>query len=225
MDGNHAGSAARRLRSTAALFAAGHAYRLGYFYEIGFDLAQLPEDFNQTSFWGFSGGTPLALLWLVATLLVLLAYALLLWVSRVLWKVMTHRWRRLGRLTFPGVTPGRRIETHVKLILGAFLLLFVTYLLAVAYLGMAELQKAGTKKGRELVQAFRTDAVAASAKYGTQLIELRFGLPGDPAVRGYRLLCTQTLCSIYDPDPKIRAIRLLSLEGVHEIRVIERPRT
>jgi hypothetical protein len=208
--------------STALLFAAGHAYRLGYFYELGFDLTQLPEDFNHTSFWGFAGGTPLALVWLVATLIILLAYGLLLWLSGVLWKAMTHRWRPLGRLALHGVTPGRRIPTHVKFMLAAFLLLPAIYLLAIAYLGMAEFQKVGTRKGRELVQALRTDANAASAKYGSQMIELRFSSPVETVVRGYRLLCTENLCSIYDPDPNIRAIRLLSLDGVREIRVIER---
>jgi hypothetical protein len=108
----------------------------------------------------------------------------------------------------------------VKLIVGAVLLLPVIYLLAMAYLGMAEFQKAGTKRGKELIEAFRADATTASKKYRIQTIELRFRSPSEPVVRGYRLLCTQSLCSIYDPDPKVRGIRLVSLENLIEIRVV-----
>jgi hypothetical protein len=209
---------------TAGLFTAGHAYRLGYLYELGFDLAQLPEDFNETSFWGFSGGTPLALAWLVVTLIVLFAYGLLFWLAGVLWKAAQNRWRGLRRRAPSTATAARRVETHVKLILGACLVLPVTYLVAVAYLGTAELQKAGTKRGKQLVEALRADAPAASAKYGTQMIELWFNSPADPVVSGYRLLCTESLCSIYDPNPKVHAIRLVSLANVREIRMVDRHR-
>src|SRR5262245_20272376 len=72
--------------STAALFTAGHAFRVGYLYELGFDLAQLPEDFHETAFWGFSGGLPLALVWFAATVILLLACGLLLWLADALWR-------------------------------------------------------------------------------------------------------------------------------------------
>jgi hypothetical protein len=197
--------------STAALFTAGHAYRLGYLYEIGYDLAQLPEDFHETSFWGFSGGLPLAIVWFIATVVVLLACGLLFWLANVLWKLATKRWQRLRRLTRISATPRPRAETHVRFILSAFLLLPVIYLMAIAYFGVAEFQKAGTKKGKELIEALRTDAAAASAKYGTQKIELWLSSPADTVVRGYRLLCTESFCSIYDSNPEVRAIRLVSL--------------
>ena len=97
----------------------------------------------------------------------------------------------------------------------------VIYLMAVAYFGVAEFQEAGTKKGKELIEALRTNAAAASTKYGTQKIELWLSSPAESVIRGYRLLCTESLCSIYDPDPKVHAIRLVSLTNVREIRVVD----
>lgn len=208
--------------STAVLFASGHAYRLGYVYELGFDLAQLPEGFYETLFWGFSGGAPLVFAWAVGVVIASAGCGLLVWLGDVLWERAAGRWRLLRRLPVPSARPERKAGTHVKLILGAFLLLPVIYLFAMAYIGMAEFQKLGTKKGRELIEALRTDAATASAKYGIQKIELWFSLPPDAVVRGYRLLCTESLCSIYDPDPKVRAVRLISLENLREIRVVDR---
>jgi hypothetical protein len=208
--------------STTALFAAGQGYRLGYFYELGFDLAQLPSNFHETLFWGFSGGMPLALRWLVAAVIAALACGLLIWLADVLWKHATDRWRQLRRIAIPSAKPARKVDTHVKLIAVAFLLLPLTYLLAVVYIGMAEFQKLGSKKGKEFIEALRTNPAAASRKYGIQKIEIWFNSPADTVVRGYRLLCTETICSIYDPDPKVRIVRLVSLENLREIRVVDR---
>lgn len=154
-------------------------------------------------------------------MVVLLAYGLLFWLANVLWHLATKRWSRLRRLAHTSATPRPRVGTHVKFILSAFLLLPVIYLMAVAYFGVAEFQKAGSKKGKELIEALRTNAAAASTKYGTQKIELWLSSPAESVIRGYRLLCTESLCSIYDPDPKVHAIRLVSLTNVREIRVVD----
>lgn len=206
--------------STAALFTAGHAFRLGHLYEFGFDLAQLPENFHETLFWGFSGGMPLALAWLVATVLVLLGYGLVSWLTGSVWKLMSNRWRPLRRLALRSTKPRQTGGTHTKFVLSAFLLVPLIYLLWMTYAGAAEFQKAGTKNARELIDALRADPAAASAKYGIQRIELTFDAPAETVVRGYRLLCTEHLCSIYDPDPKVRAVRLIALDHLREIRVL-----
>lgn len=210
--------------ATTALFAAGQGYRQGYWYELGFDLAQIPSDFHETLFWGFAGGAPLFFSWLLAALIALPACGLLMWFAGASWTSAKNRWQPLRRISLPSATPGRPVSTHVKLIGSVFLFLPAIYLLGVAYFAMAEFQKAGTKRGKQFVEAFRTDAIAASAKHETQWIEIWLDSPADSVARGYRLLCTQSLCSIYDPDPKVRAVRLIALDNLREIRVVDKLR-
>lgn len=205
---------------TAVLFGAGQGFRQGWLYQLGFDLAQVPSDFHDTLFWGFSGGTPLAVAWLGAAVVALPATGLLLWLMDALWKWASRRWRLLARISTPEKSQ-QPVRTHVKLILGGFLVLPVLYVLLVTYVAMAEFQKAGTKRGQQLIAALRADAKAASAKYNLQWIEILFNSPTETVVRGYRLLCTEALCSIYDPDPKAPGVRLVSLENLREVRVVD----
>lgn len=209
--------------ATTVLFAAGQAFRTGYWYELGFDLVQLPSDFHETLFWGFSGGAPLLFSWLIAALVSLPGLGVLMWLAGALWKWALDRWRSPRRIAPRLATPPRRrAATHVKLIASFFLLLPVIYFLVIASFATAEFQKAGTAQGQQIIQAFRTNAAAASAKYRMHWIEIWFDSSTADVMRGYRLLCTERFCSIYDPDPEVRSVRLISLESLKEIRVVER---
>jgi hypothetical protein len=209
---------------TASLFGAGQAYREGYLYQFGFDLAQLPADFHDTLYWGFIGGTPLVVVWLIATLIVLLGGGLFLWIAKALWKRTANRWQSLLRRRSSVASPRQRGGTHVQLILGAFLVLPVLYLLILVRFGVAEFYELGAKQGKLQIAALRADPGAASAKHGRQWIEISFHSPSESFVRGYRLLCTDKLCAIYDPDPKVRDVRLVFLDNVREIRIADERR-
>lgn len=206
---------------TAALYAAGRAFREGYLYQLGFDASQIPADFHETLYWGFSGGTPLAAIWLLATLIAFLGFSVLLWIADGAWSWAKLGSQRLRRIAQSSDSPRHWAGTPVKLIAGAFVALPVLYLLVVAYIGLAEMHKLGTRRGKQLVAALETDAAAASAKHGLQWIEISLDSPPFERIeRGYRLLCTEHLCSIYDPDLKVRSIRVISLENLRQIRVV-----
>lgn len=209
--------------ATAAVYAAGAAYRTGYLYQFGFDSTQIPSDFHDTLYWGYTGGTPLAIAWMICGTVSLLLLALIYRGANALWNRIQKRpaVRQLSKKISAAANPSA--GTHVKLVAVAVLVACTLYLVFLSYVAIGEIYESGVKKGKNRIAAFESDPRAAAAKTYAKWIEISFVSPAPRVERGYRLLCTDQLCSIYDPSSKQKGVRLISLEGMTEIRILEAP--
>ena len=204
--------------TTAAVYGAGTALRAGYLYQFGFDSVQIPTDFYDTLYWGYARGTPLIFAWLVYSIPALALVAILYWAGSALRRRLnkSKAVRQLSaRFAIPTVSP----TTPIKLIAVAVLIACFLYLLFLSFIAMGKMYEYGVRKGKERIADFEADAAATAAKTETHWIEIHFSSPAPRVERGYRLLCTENLCSIYDPAAERKGIRLVSLDGMGEIRV------
>jgi hypothetical protein len=209
--------------TTAAIYGAGTAFRAGYLYQFGFDSGQIPTDFYDTLYWGYARGTPLVFAWLVYSILGLALAAILYWVGSALRRRL-NRSKAVrqfsARFAIPTISP----TTPIKLIAVAVLIACFLYPLFLSFIAMGKMYEYGVMKGKQRIADFEADAAGTAAKTETHWIEIHFSSPAPRVERGYRLLCTENLCSIYDPATERKGVRLVSLEGMGEIRVFsERP--
>jgi hypothetical protein len=207
----------------AALFAVGQANRAGFYYQLGFDLNQVPGDFYDTIYWGYATGSPAAILWSVAAVAEFLFFAATLWLGTWAWKRAARRWPHLRKLSTSGSSRRATAAGPHMLFVGLSMttiglagFVFLTYWMIVGA------QKAGKERGTRIVEALAADPTGAVAKYDTQWIEISIDSSPSRVEKGYRLLCTERLCSIYDPTPESRGIRLVSLEGMRDIKIGKR---
>lgn len=199
----------------AALFGIGRAIRAGYLYSLGLDLDQVPEDFYGYLYWGYVVGTPLILLWLGYVVIALLLISGLSWaIGRG-----AKRWEWLRRMleSWENFPRKDQATSHWKYAAFAYLVFAVGYLVLVTHLIMSQANELGQRAGRVEVQKLQSTA----GKHQTQWIEIWLDSTPPRVERGYRLLCTEKLCSIYDPVSDRRAIRVIPLDGLREIRVFE----
>ena len=205
---------------TAALFCVGRANRAGYLYQLGLDLSQIPDDFYVTLYWGYFSGAPDTIIWLAAGAIMLLGTAIIVLCGDFAWTRAVRRWPRLRKLNSlfarPSTVPS---GTDVKLFSLAMLTIVILALVVLTYLTTFLAHRAGAENGKRLIAALATNVLAAAAKYDLQWIEISIDLSPQRVVRGYRLICTEQLCSIYDPMPQNRGIRLVSLKEMTEIRI------
>lgn len=202
----------------AALFGIGRAIRAGYLYSLGLDLDQVPEDFYGYLYWGYVVGTPLLVLWLgyvgIALLLIFgSSWAIGRGAKRWGWiRRMLESWENFPRKD--------QATSHWKYAAFAYLVFAIGYLVLVTHLLMSQAHEVGQRAGRVEVQKLQSTAVA-SGNHQTQWIEIWLDSTPPRVERGYRLLCTEKLCSIYDPVSDRRTIRIIPLDGLREIRVFE----
>jgi hypothetical protein len=196
----------------AALFAIGRAYRLGLIYQYGLDASQAPEDFYGYLYWGYIGGIPLAYQWLVAAVISLTLYAGWCWITDKL----SARWKWLRTAT-QKEKDQQPAKLHVTYLASALMVFSLGSIVVMTYLAVAKAYEAGAQKGRDELLA-----ISKSKQTDDQFIELHFGENDERIERGYRLLCTDKLCSIYDPGPDHKGVRVLQLDGLKEIRVFEK---
>lgn len=209
--------------ATAAVYGAGAAFRAGYLYQFGFDSTQIPTDFHDTLYWGYARGTPLVFAWLVYGIVALALIAILYWAAAAFGSRI-RKWRVVRQLSARVALAEGSRSTPIKLIAVAVLVSCFLYLLFLSFLAMGELYEYGVKRGKDRIDDFEANATVAAANTATQWIEISFSSPTPRVERGYRLLCTQDLCSIYDPVPERKGVRLMSLEGMSNIRIFpERP--
>jgi hypothetical protein len=199
---------------TAALFGIGRAYRTALFYQYGLDASQAPEDFHGYLYWGYVGGMPLAIWWLASGAGALVLLGILSWGSRKL----AHQWEWMRKIRHGwDELPNSKPKSYEKWFFMAYLSLVLAYLVFITFAATAKAYDAGVKKGQREIEALRQGKPSDD-----QWIELHFG-PNDERIEvGYRLLCTDKLCSIYDPAPDKKTVRVIPLDGLKEMRVFAR---
>jgi hypothetical protein len=200
---------------TAALYGVGKSFRSGYLHALGLDLEQLPEDFHAYLFWGFRGGIRLFIGWMIIVLVAASINALGAWSA----ERFAPKWKWLRRLltwwdTYPNVPAGARHAKYMALAFATFAFLYVAIL--ASYI-LPQAFDAGLKKAQDELTLLASAKSKSQAE--SQWIELHFGQFDERIERGYRLLCTDKLCSIYDPAPEMKAVRVIPLDGLKEIRV------
>jgi hypothetical protein len=209
--------------TAAAMYGIGRAYRAGYLYQIGLDLDQVPEDFYGYLYWCYTGGAPLSLIWFAAAALIFFVLAGAS--SGVTY--LARRWTWLRRLVdwwddFPNI---RDPKTHHRYAGLGILIICFAYLIFVTCLLLSQAHDSGARRAHRVIDQLAA-AYDSAADTKTQWIEIRFN--NDPArlEYGYRLLCTVALCSVYDPPPNGRGVRVVSLQDVQQIAVLStRPST
>ncbi len=205
----------------AAMYGIGRAYREGYLYQLGLNLNQEPEDFYGYLYWGYAGGAPLLLLWLAVAALGLFGLAGISYAVR--WLGSESKWVQ-ARLDwwdrFPQVGPP---SSHRKYSAYGILVIALGYLVFVTYLVLGQAHDSGVKRGQQVIESLAASH-EANAPNKVRWIELAWSENGSLRVlAGYRLLCTETLCSIYDPAPNGGGLRVVPLDGFTDLRVFEKP--
>jgi len=205
---------------TGALFAVGQANRTGFFYQLGFDLNQVPGDFYDTIYWGYATGSPTAVVSSLVAFAEFLFFAAVVWFGRWAWKGAARRWPHLRKLSTASSsasagTPG----PHLMFVGLAMIAIGLAGFVFLTYWTVVGAHQAGKERGTKMIEALAADPTAAVAKYEIQWIEISIDSSPPRVEKGYRLLCTERLCSIYDPTPESRGLRLVSLERMREIRI------
>jgi hypothetical protein len=206
------------------LFAIGRENRSGYLGELGLDLYQVPDDFNSYAAWGFGTGTYLAMLWLIAIAVAMFIYAACIWWGTPAWNAAKRKWRFFSWLSeWTERSPENTPKTYGKYAgLGIFCLIAV-YFVWITRFVMRQAYDEGVEGGKRFVAS--VSSPDENMKKDVQWIELHFGENDLRVERGYRLLCTDKLCSIYDPAPDKKTVRVIPLDGLKEIRVFaEKPK-
>ena len=198
----------------AALFAVGRAYRAGYLSQLGLDLSQVPEDFYGHLYWGYFGLVPRLLSWFVSLIIAFLILASLAWIiARLTEKISWIRGASDSWANFPGSGNPKAYEAFAA---SAYLVFVLGFFIFLTYAAMAETHEAGIAEGRKQIERLRANRGDDPAR---RWIEIHFS--PERIEKGYRLLCTPDLCSIFDPAPEQRSIRMIPLEGLREIRVFD----
>lgn len=200
------------------LFAIGRQNRSAFLYQLGLDIYQVPDDFNGYALGGFGTVMNLAIVWLIGAGGAFFVIAALTWWVPPLRDWAKRRWRLFQRLTqWASESPEKTPKAYSKYAALGILAIISIYFVWLTRLVLVQAFDAGTRRGHNLIAALRADN-ENSTKQNTPWIELRFAAPR-PVDAGYRLLCTDTLCSIYQSDEK--SIAVIPLDGLIEMRVLD----
>lgn len=205
----------------AAMYGIGRAYREGYLYQLGLNLDQVPEDFYGYLYWGYYGAVRLSLGWLIGTVLGLFLLAALSFGLRrlaVKWKPVA------GAITWWDEFPAQRpVGSHHKYAALAIVTVAFAYIVFVTYLVLSQAHETGVKAGDRLIG--KLDASYSSGQpISTHWIELTWDDEDSKrTLAGYRLVCTQDLCSIYNPAPDGAGLLVVPLDARPEMRVLDEP--
>lgn len=205
------------------LFAVGRQNRAAFLYQLGLDIYQVPDDFNGYALGGFGTITNLAILWLIGTAGAFFVIAAITWWLPPIWGRAKQRWPLLSRAArWVSESPETTPRAHGRHAAIAIMALGSIYFVWLTRFILNQAQEAGTSRGERFITALSSDR-ENETKSNTHWIQLSFPGPR-PIEEGYRLLCTEKICSIYQPDVKM--VSVVPLEGLTAMRVLdERPRS
>ncbi len=200
------------------LFAIGRENRSGYLVQLGLDLYQVPDDFNSYAASGFGTGTYLATLWLVGIAIAMFVSAAFIWWGIPAWNAAKRKWHLLAQLsTWAEQSPEKTPRRYGKYAGLGILCLMAVYFVWITRFVMRQAYDEGVERGQRLIVS--VSSADQNSNRNIQWIELHFGANDERIERGYRLLCTDKLCSIFDPAPDRKTVRIIPLDGLREMTV------
>jgi hypothetical protein len=196
-----------------ALFCLGREYIVGFGWHLGLNASDLAEDFYGYLYWGFFAAKETLRF---VKIKVLLGAAVLAIAGFVLVYANGQKGNSKSRFA----KPMRAIRPHSALLACALSILSIAYILFFTQ------QAIGTSFMRGVGDGDKEITRVSTRPGDFRWIELHFADCGGRVERGYRLHCTDRLCSIYDPAAGERLVRVILLDGLKEIKVFEaRPRS